>query len=144
MNKNIDLKDIVDHVIIQVLQTPWDMYGETESCRVFVRLNNDLLFELCYVEDEYSEFPIENIAVEEYPKLIDAEFLPNTPSCIGSIIVNVVTSEYWPTFGVALNNKTFLYARDWGTPFKFGAFVEPINKTSAKDVFIYGNGELWP
>ena len=138
MIKTISAKDIVGRKIKSVFQTPWSVFEESEGCEVFILLDNDLLFELTFVDDVFVEFPIEKKEKEYTANLIEAEFLLNTPNCLGDIIKNIVVSEYWPTFGLELSSKRFLYARDWGTPFKFGAFVEPITKETATDVFVYG------
>lgn len=142
MQDNINLNKIIGSKLIDILQSQWvTSYDGIRSCEVFVRLQNNILFELTYVDDEYEEFPIKSVSPDSLTKLIPAQLPPGSPNCFGDRVTEVVVSKCWPTFGLALSSGHFLYVLDW-SPVQIGAFIEPINFKSIEDVYRYGGGKF--
>jgi hypothetical protein len=101
--------DIVGHRILRVLQTPWITDRDNpdfavEVCEVFVVLDSGVVFALCPPFDADNQLlPIETID-RDVRYLIPAELRHCDDRIDGQTIVEVVTAEHWPWFGLLLSD----------------------------------------
>ena len=111
--------DIIDKKILHIWQTPWKIYQEeqdslyfVEYCSTYVELDDGTIFEIQW-QDTYEELPIKKcMKVEKDWLEIEDETIRK--NCYETNIIEVLTSEYIPTFCLLLNNNYILYASDYG------------------------------
>ena len=131
MHADRDLKrdDIVGKRIAALLQTPWKVFGPSPMirvCRVFVQLESGTVFEL-QQRDPFEEVPISGVNLGEYSLIpCDAGASAGSPTCVGDEVVEVLTSNYWPSLGLLLRSQQFLFCSDDSRPFCVGACVLPV------------------
>jgi hypothetical protein len=114
-NKPLSRSDLVGKRLVSVLQSEWqvdqDGYG---SCDVVVLLEDDISFFLPS-HDPFVEFPLLRADSDSFIgfQIASSELLS---ICKGKIVTEILTSDYWPTPGLLLNQDTFLYCSDDFTP----------------------------
>ena len=114
--------DIVGQSIVDVRQTEWDRDDDGfAACAVYVQLSNNVVFEL-RCQDPFEELPIPlvNLGFMETLLPIAKQYQQLT---LGETICEVLTSNYWPTFGLLLSNNQFFFGSDEQTPREVGPCV---------------------
>jgi hypothetical protein len=122
MAKLLFQTDIVGHQIAEVLQTDWALIDGIDVCSTFVRLDTGVVFELPW----YGGSPLMILPLDTPPDgLPPVEFAEVTSACVGAKIIDIVTSDYWPTVGLLLSTGYFLLCKD-RSPWMFGPIVAKV------------------
>lgn len=136
------ISEVNCRVIKRILQTPWLTQDGVTSCRVFILLENMVCFELepLLTDIRDGSFNLEkaNTAIQD---LVDVEFGIEGLNRNGSLLLDVVYCDYWPSLGAVIKTNStveVLCCKDWGAPFdKYGAFLIDSRDISTGDVFSY-------
>ena len=97
--------DVVDQRIVRVMQTPWTTADGITVCVPYVLLENGLWIEFNYPDDELTRRPLTS-AIVDIDALIPAA---DVQRCEGDLIVEVVASEFWGSFGFLLASGPFVH-----------------------------------
>jgi hypothetical protein len=128
---NLYREDLVGKRVKEVLQTPWINNDGFESCEIFINLDNGFTFKLPFLDDDESVFPIKT---EKNHNLIKAEFPLNSPEYFNMEITDIVSSDYWPSIALKLNNQYLLMINIWNSPFITGAVIVENSDIKSSDI----------
>ena len=131
--------DIVGKKILRVWQSPWRTYkfddGYTvESCSTYVELDDNTIFEIQW-QDCCEELPINKLTLQE--NWFEVDWEPLITNSYSMVIIEVLTSNYIPTFCLLLSNNHIIFASDYG-PHQTGPLIDKLGeKYDAEDFVTY-------
>jgi hypothetical protein len=117
--KNLQRGDIVGKQVKFIYRSPW--YVEEDGfggCTTLVELNDGIVFEL---QNGSFDQPILQVRPDKSKYSRCSE--PYLEACIGKGIVEVVTCDCWPSFGLLLSNDYLLYQSDFPNADRTGALL---------------------
>ena len=112
--------DIVGRSIVNIYESPWDVDADGfGSCSTYVKLEGGVAFEL--QSQDIGSFPIIAVVLDNTECQISEE--PYLRERVGKVVVEVLSSEYWPGLGLLLSDNYFLYQRDFPNTSRSGALL---------------------
>jgi hypothetical protein len=103
MKRPLQKTDIVGLSVKKVYRSQWEYYEGSKICKGFVELANESIFQILDTDDLwdghiYSVQPQGPLEIDEV-----------STYCEGMTVVDVATSDYWPSVGVVLSNGLLIH-----------------------------------